>query len=78
MAFLSAQNKSQLVDNAIGKAGGFVNTPIVGETERKMLADITPMGRIAELAELHINNVSAQIRHPSRFQAGRNIIVSQC
>lgn len=31
---------------------GFVNTPILGETDRKMLADVTPMGRIAEPEEL--------------------------
>ena len=31
---------------------GFVNTPILGATDHKMLADITPMGRIAEPAEL--------------------------
>lgn len=31
---------------------GFVDTPILGETDRKMLADTTPMGRIAQPAEL--------------------------
>ena len=31
---------------------GFVQTPILGETDRKMLADITPMGRIADPEEL--------------------------
>lgn len=31
---------------------GFVDTPILGETDRKMLADITPMGRIARPEEL--------------------------
>jgi len=31
---------------------GFVDTPILGETDRKMLADITPMGRIAQPEEL--------------------------
>ena len=31
---------------------GFVSTPILGETDRQMLADITPMGRIAEPEEL--------------------------
>src|SRR5690606_4282771 len=31
---------------------GFVATPILGETDRQMLADITPMGRIAEPEEL--------------------------
>jgi len=31
---------------------GFVDTPILGETDRKMLADITPMGRLAQPEEL--------------------------
>ncbi len=31
---------------------GFVETPILGETDRKMLADATPMGRIAKPEEL--------------------------
>lgn len=31
---------------------GFVETPILGETDRQMLADITPMGRIAAPEEL--------------------------
>ncbi len=31
---------------------GFVDTPILGETDRKMLADTTPMGRIAKPEEL--------------------------
>lgn len=31
---------------------GFVLTPILGETDQKMLADITPMGRIADPEEL--------------------------
>lgn len=31
---------------------GFVETPILGETDRKMLADITPMGRLAQPEEL--------------------------
>lgn len=31
---------------------GFVETPILGETDRKMLADITPMGRLAQAEEL--------------------------
>lgn len=31
---------------------GFVQTPILGETDQTMLADITPMGRIADPEEL--------------------------
>lgn len=31
---------------------GFVGTPILGDTDRQMLANITPMGRIAEPEEL--------------------------
>lgn len=31
---------------------GYVQTPILGETDQKMLADITPMGRIAQPEEM--------------------------
>lgn len=31
---------------------GFVDTPIIGDTDRKMLAEITPMGRMAKPKEL--------------------------
>lgn len=31
---------------------GFVDTPIIGDTDRKMLADMTPMGRMAQPEEL--------------------------
>lgn len=31
---------------------GFVDTPIIGDTDRKMLADMTPMGRMAQPKEL--------------------------
>jgi NAD(P)-dependent dehydrogenase (short-subunit alcohol dehydrogenase family) len=31
---------------------GFVDTPILGETDRQMLAEVTPMGRVAAPEEL--------------------------
>lgn len=31
---------------------GFVDTPILGDTDRVMLANLTPMGRLAQPAEM--------------------------
>ncbi|RZS57720.1 NAD(P)-dependent dehydrogenase (short-subunit alcohol dehydrogenase family) [Microcella putealis] len=53
---------------------GFVDTPILGETDRQMLADTTPMARIAQPEELAAA-IAFLVSDDASFMTGAELVV---
>lgn len=53
---------------------GFVATPILGDTDRQMLANITPMGRIAEPEELAVG-ILFLASDDASFMTGAELVI---
>lgn len=53
---------------------GFVETPILGETDRKMLAESTPMGRVADPKEL-ASAIAFLASDDASFMTGSELVV---
>ncbi len=53
---------------------GFVDTPILGETDRSMLAQTTPMGRIAQPEELAAA-IAFLVSDDASFMTGSELVV---
>lgn len=53
---------------------GFVDTPILGETDRSMLAQTTPMGRIAQPEELAAT-IAFLVSDDASFMTGSELVV---
>ncbi len=53
---------------------GYINTPILGETDRKYLIDTTPMGRLGEPEEV-ANVIAFLASDESSFMTGSEVVV---